>query len=126
MLMDILNSEMTIGLSEEELLGTCETVSSTIHENKVPIMAIPRRDIVNTTSLSETADVISKTATKIDTVPSATVCNITTGSTTYFDVRADNVVSEQHQTSTSLLVRQQRRSTAQLARQLKQKNLFAR
>ena len=36
MLMKILDSEKAIGLSEEEFLGTCETVTSTVQESKIP------------------------------------------------------------------------------------------
>ena len=63
MLIDILDNETAIGLSKEKLLGICVRVSSTIQENKVPTTAIPIKDIVNTNLLTETADVISKTAT---------------------------------------------------------------
>ena len=86
MLMDILDNETTLGLRGEELLGTCEAVSATVQENQVPTTAIPHKDFVNGTSLTETADVINRTAMEVDTVPPVTICKITTGRTTYFDI----------------------------------------
>ena len=41
MLMDILDSETAIGLSEEELLGTCEPDSATVQKTQVPVTAVP-------------------------------------------------------------------------------------
>ena len=73
MLMDILDRETTSGLNEEELLA--ETVSFTISESKPPVAAAPRKDMANTMSLTEAADIISEiNATQMEP---AAVCKIT-------------------------------------------------
>ena len=91
MLMDILDSETAIGLNEEELLGTCETVTSTVQESKVPMMAIGRKDFTNTTSLAETVDFMRAATAEVNEVPPM-VCKITMDDTRYFDIRADKIV----------------------------------
>ena len=83
-LMDILDNETAIGSSKKELLGTCETDSATMQETQVP-----RKDIANAISLTETAELLDKTATEVDTTR---VCKINSGSTMYYDIRAKEVI----------------------------------
>ena len=87
MLMDILDRETTSGLNEEELLA--ETVSFTISESKPSVAAAPRKDMANTMSLTEAADIISEiNATQMEP---AAVCKITVVEPVYFDLRLDRV-----------------------------------
>ena len=90
MLMDILNKETAIKVNEEELLtDTCETVSSTISAGKLPVVAIPRKDIVNATSLKETWDIISDV--NITQMEPEADCQITAEIPVYFDVHSNKI-----------------------------------
>ena len=47
MLIDILDNKTAIGLSEEELLGTCEMASATVQKTQVPTTAVQRKKFFN-------------------------------------------------------------------------------
>ena len=89
MLMNIFDEETTIELNEEELLtNTCKTVSSTVSEEK-PAAAVPRKDVANVTSLTNTAEIISDV--NAAQIESPTVCKITAKEPVYLNTCSDRV-----------------------------------